>query len=296
MFFLKLFRKTKLFKVCVFIFFILLSIEILIRILEFGYNIYHNRVKRLTEEIDPYSYRVICVGESTVHGYRVGMEGNLPAILQGLLREEFRTDKIQVFNLGVYGFTAPEIAAEFLGNITYYRPHLVVLLVGNNIEGGRLNRPRPADPSSTINYYLGKSKIFKLKNVIWGFFKARSWREQYVNPDLYYLNNIDRKIRAEENKEAIEYMLNLCLENNIKVVMCNYFKSWYNKCICEHVKKYNLILCDNQRIYENYKKLGKESEILADDSWHPNEKGNYLIANNILEAAIENDLITLSDN
>ena len=97
--------------------FVLISIEIALRIAEKSYYFISDKLIKYDSDVDPDAYRIMCLGESTVQGggasdYDLGRNKSsksFPAQLKKLLDQYYPDRKIQVFNLGITGVNAKEI-------------------------------------------------------------------------------------------------------------------------------------------------------------------------------------------
>lgn len=271
-------KKKKFLKGLLIVLLSLIAIEVSLRAVECCYYFYYQNLKKLGHKVDSSAYRIICIGESTVIGMgATGIEHSFPAQLEILLKKRFPDKKIQVFNLGVGAITSAEIVLSLNKNLSYYRPHLVVLTVGENVKwvGSEKGKLIPA-----ILCHLSQYKVIKLVEFFRVFFKKDIWIKKYKC-------EIWTDKARNRNEKAISYMMDTIKNYGARIIMCNYFIGWYNEDIKELAKKYDLIFCDNERIYKKFKESGRENEIIFEDNWHPNDQGYYLIAENIFKTIIE---------
>jgi len=78
------------------------------------------------------AFRVMCVGDSWTFGANVGQNQAYPQQFQALLRNEFPGKDIEVFNLGVLGYSSYQGLQLLKKRIDELRPNVVVIGFGMN--------------------------------------------------------------------------------------------------------------------------------------------------------------------
>jgi lysophospholipase L1-like esterase len=262
-----------------------LIFEIEVRVFEYNYYNRRNReIALAAKKIDKNVFRIICIGESTVEGHNLLKEKVFPGVLQDIIVNSGKRN-VQVYNLGISAITASKIASRIDDYLSAYKPDLVILLIGTNIDF-TVMRLKSSSKIPWLYWHINNLKIFKFIDFLKGFFNRRYWGKQYK------LSGINDAYDSDQNDKAVLYIIEESKKYSKNVIVCNYFISWFNYRLAELAKKENVIFCDNEKIYLAYKKMGEQGQLIAsDDSWHPNEKGNKLIAQNIYECIMQNSLI-----
>lgn len=109
---------------------VLLFFEI---ILSFGGYFYFFVYSNLdNSEIEENSFRILFLGESTTEGDSVSRENAYPAQFEYILQQKYPDKKIKRYNKGVRGIETTAVLRNLDKNMIKYKPHLVVLMAGNN--------------------------------------------------------------------------------------------------------------------------------------------------------------------
>ncbi|MFC2061230.1 GDSL-type esterase/lipase family protein [Elusimicrobiota bacterium] len=293
---------------------VIVGIELGLRAADFSYVLYFNTIKRHIYAVNDKAYKIICIGESTVAGHGAGgfklgkkyVRQAFPFWVGRLLREKYPDKNIQVFNLGVYAITQEEILKNIRSNLDYFDPDLVILLSGENPS------PEPVlplfynlkytNPMFKFAVFMNNMKILRLATLMKYYLKAMktvditpAFRMQEIGNCYYTIYRHDIiKHSVKSRNEAmynIKKIVNIIKKRQPNVVICNYFYSEINEKLKKIAHEYKLSFCDNSRIYNEFLKENKQNEIISEDGWHPNGKGYYLIAENICNTIIENNMI-----
>ncbi|MBN2407395.1 MAG: hypothetical protein JXJ19_06835 [Elusimicrobia bacterium] len=272
---------------------VLLSVEVALRICESGYYYYCARAPMFRDLVDDSAYRIICVGESTVQGHEVEERYSFPKVLEKMLSERYPDRNIRVYKLGILGVTVSKIAENFRGYLDHYRPHLVILLVGHNNYHVIIDEDVAKNEKSSLipySFYLMKrAKLFKLGAFLAGMYRKNVYGRIF---DIRDKNIIDaRAIYKKRFVKDIEYMIKESRRVNADVILCNYFRSWFNEYAQGIAQKNGTYFCDNQKVAEEYISGGREREIFYSDNWHPSIKGYSLIAGNLFGLITEKKLV-----
>lgn len=269
----------------------------MLRCAAFLYVAYYIEFKKPNRRLGAGTYRILCIGESTTKGPKDG--NGYPEQLERMLNTNFPDKRFRVFNLGVPAVTSTEIARHFKKNIIDYKPDLVILLVGNNDNKPRmfyvLDNGRALN--KILNYAVNEMnelKIVKLSKFSYEILVGalnntldlqRMYSDIYIN---FKMPNHSCWLKQEHRKN-LEYMTGVAIENKCKVLICNYFYSPANIFLREFSRDNNIPFCDNQKIFKGYKNA--RFKLISEDGWHPNVKGYSIIAKNLLDAIVENNLI-----
>lgn len=301
---------------------IIIGIEMGIRLSEFTYYFYFEKMAIRKSVSDASSYRIACIGESTVMGYGSEEGGDFPAQLQNLLTANFSNSKIKVYNLGVGGISAKRIYNNLGYIFNYYDPHLVILCAGNNLlEMPYIFQKSRNEGINKIIIFINNLKTVRLlrffkvsiKKYFIGdrtpmFHVRHSFPKSYSRdiPAVIVYQHDNKLIEEQtkgwkykvvelESKIWLDKIIKKSMVRKFKFIICNYFYSWVNDYLKDEARKYNIYFVDNEKIYEEYLRSGKEGEILSDDKWHPNAKGYGLMAENIYGTLMDNKLIGEQD-
>lgn len=117
-------------------------------------------------------------------------------------------------------------------------------------------------------------------------------------PDVLFIDYAlnDRAIGLERSKKAMEKMIRLALKKNIKVVLLtpspdltvdftkpgNVLEQFTNQLIAL-AKKYNIGLSDSYQVFKDLAQSGEDLKPYMAQSNHPNERGHFLIAKEIMK-------------
>ena len=304
--------RNKLFLIIFAIALSLVLIELVLRFCGVGYNVFF---KPLQKSISVTDYRIFCLGESTTWG--VGTEypprEGYPIQLENMLTKRFPDKKIHCFFDQTIGQNTSEIMLKLPNYIKKYRPNLVILMVGANnwwnLDQSNIllfnNNKYISDISLKVYIFLDRLrlwKLFKWLRLSLNLYKGQ-WDRSYIEGD----KPLDMEIK--EWTEAVpeifcrltEYdiseMIKICKINNVKTLICNYPMGGWS--LMKHdlgldviqrevASKLNVPFVDN---YTFFKRLPNLEDYLCRDRWHPNGKGYKLLAQNIYNCILENELI-----
>lgn len=278
--------------------------ELTIRAAGHLYFLYYRLSTLITRsplDFDKETFRIICVGESTTAGAPVQGNG-YPEQLERILKREFTDRKFKVFNLGVCAITSSEIARHFHKNIIYYRPHLVIILIGHNCNGITMFRIPKKDgilnnaAYFTVNRIINNLKIARLLKFAFDIYKLHKDNRldiQKIYPDVYLTYKIPFRMNFEEHRENLEYVVKIANKYDCRVLLCNYFfLREINTFLRNFAIQRNIPFCDNENIYKEYKKkYGSITGLISEDDFHPNAKGYSIMAQNLYESIIKYNLV-----
>lgn len=76
--------------------------------------------------------KMLCLGDSFTFGLGAEKGEDYPFQLQRLLDENHQDKKFIVYNAGVPGYNSSMVLKRLVKNISKYRPHIILLLIGSN--------------------------------------------------------------------------------------------------------------------------------------------------------------------
>ncbi len=79
----------------------------------------------------PNTYRIFCLGESTMYGYPYPENATAPRFLKELLTKMFPEKKIEVINLGIPAVSSA-VVADLIKEVMAYQPDLLIIYSGHN--------------------------------------------------------------------------------------------------------------------------------------------------------------------
>jgi len=230
--------------------------------------------------------RIVCLGDSTTEGYRLKLAETYPYILETLLNKGRNSNKFEVINAGVAGYSSLQSLRYFKKRIMQYDPDIITLQLG-------LNDMRPAvvcadkDKGEFINVadklntdlfnVLNKSALFRFLVYLngrvlhrIGKIKDNNGRPiRRVEPDDFYNNYVELIKIANQNKIAVVL---LTLQNK------HHNDNEYNSIVWAIAQAYNIPIADICSIFWN----SREKDLFIDDI-HPTALGNQIIASEIYE-------------
>lgn len=246
---------------------------------------------------------ILCVGDSTTEGLGVSADLSYPSRLQQLLEKKSDPGKFRVINIGKAGINSSQVLNRLPGNINRYHPDLILLLIGINdswnfnqsniwmFEGsGVLNRLK-----LRLDLLLAQVKIYQFVRLL------------ILSQDLKLVDlNDERRLLAKsfERHPEKSFQLEELLFYNIGEIVAiaqNYksavFLMTYQKegignirrIINRAYSKFDLPIVDNQALFEQANLRGIKA--ISEDNYHPNALGYSMIAENIYNKMIEENII-----
>lgn len=281
-------------------------VEGLLRLAGFGYYAVHKKPGAASSD-----YKVFCVGESSTWG--VGASNprikGYPHQLEKKLRKKFFHKQIRVFFDDTIGQNTSEILQKIPKYIKKYRPDLIIFMVGannwwnldkSNILLFSKNNLVSALALKTL-IFLDKFRTWKLFKWLYYSFAGYKERWNYFFPKEESLVGLEKKLNKNcggnlwkiSNALAehdLTEMVKIAQANEIEVIICTYpspqpgLDSIYRRA----TEKFDVPLVDNSKIF---KKLPNREQFFSNDSWHPNDKGYNIVAENIFDSIVDNNLI-----
>jgi lysophospholipase L1-like esterase len=284
----------------------LFGLELFLRLLGFGYTVIYNLPQDKGAQ-----FRIFCVGESTTWG--IGADNPIlqgyPHQLEEMLNNKFPEIKFQCFYDNTIGQNTSEILRKLPAYIKDYRPDLMIFMVGINnwwnLDHSNIllfNKNKLISESVLrISVFLDRFRVWKLLKWIcysmgmkkerwdYSYYKGHKYESIQETAILEKQCNFDifDKIAYYDLKE----MIKICNRNKIKMVISSYPRravggiySIQNKIS----REFNIPFADN---YLFFKKTANTKEYISSDGWHPNGKGYKLVAENIYNCILNNNII-----
>ncbi len=199
------------------------------------------------KQIDLFSPRIVCFGDSVTFGWNVKYEYSYPFQLEKLMVKDF--SQIKVINSGIGGNTIIDANKRVNKDVINFKPDVVIINFGLN--DGMISGSIPnIDIKEFENYYndlIKKLKIFDLKIIILG-----------INPITELFPEKENENYKKKQRQIYEI---------------------YNEKILDIAENNNL---DHINLWEAFNKADL-IEYIQTDGIHPNKKGLGLIAEIVYE-------------
>jgi len=236
-------------------------------------------------------YRVNCIGSSTTQNYLSlnNINYSYPMELEKILKTKI-SKEIEVNNCGAGGYNSADLLVRFSLQTIDTEPDLVIIYYGYNDIESYLKQNFSSDYSHSRRnigevywkFFIG-SKIPDIPIKFINFLKNKWLPSRNVRSALLEL--VSRgKINFDADfsqglkiyERNMQNIINLCLSNNINVILCTFCFYLYEKIKNEsiHILYEKIVLEENKII----KKLAKKNNLkLVDcDSLIPKEDSNFV--------------------
>lgn len=273
------------------------------------------------------SVNVVCLGESTTAGLWVKFEDSYPKQLERALREFYRTNAINVIVPPHVGQNTSQMANRIPDYVGRYRPRLLIVMAGANNEWSLAE--------SHINTFLDKYKlvgplalkirlvvllddlrIFKVLrhgySALWawasGEHVAQNWENVWRHPeDTRFPPDASVWKFARNNpapfidlwRHDVGLIIRTAKANNVKVLLMTYpVNPAYLREPTEWSRlahEEDVPLLRNDVVFRKLAQQGTLGQYLAQDHWHPNERGYSLVAGNVFGFITGGDTLGLGD-
>ncbi len=240
------------------------------------------------------TFRIICMGDSITFGWPVEREKTYPKQLEILLNQNF-SNKIDVFNAGVPGYSSYQVLKWFKRDIVNYNPDCVILYFGVNDSGLSINNKSDKDQPLLPEWvvfsvnYLKKFESFNICQKIFLRFKYPISK-----------NNSKTKCRVstEEYRKNIVNINKIAKEHGIKTLflVSPVYYTPEDRIVSTKKEYYppDGIYCLD--LYDIFKEKEKEAaEIFLDDARpdniHLTGKGQIFLAEKVYEKLVGDSII-----
>ncbi len=200
------------------------------------------------KQMDFFSPRIVCFGDSVTFGWNVRYEDSYPSQLEKLLTKDL--SKIKVINSGIGGNTIIDANKRLDKDVASFKPDIVIINFGLN--DGMISGSTPnVDIKDFEKYYddlIKKLKLYDFKIIILG-----------INPVSGLFPEKENESFREKQRTIYEI---------------------YNEKILEIAKNNNF---EYINLWEAFNEEAESIEYIQTDGIHPNEKGLKLIAELVCE-------------
>ena len=297
------------------ILFVIIGAELGLRMLDFSYYFYYEKLKTYSEHVDENAFRILCVGESTVQGEGTSeLIHAFPNQLQKIMYSQYMNRNVAVYNVGIGGIISRRICKNLDANLKYYRPHIIILMICQNTPDlpyfmkriknrhlfgfiVRLNNIRLIRMMRLVGTYVrtagpdAGSLVVEKRNDD----SLMQIMYSYRNPAVFENENSNNKLAQYNSEYWTKRVITRLKRSDSVIIVCNYFTSWINDFLKKTSEEKGVLFCDNESIYSRYQEEGNNAEIISEDGWHPNDRGYYLIARNIADIITGEKLINPHD-
>ena len=255
-------------------------------------------------------YRINCLGASTTGNYiSIGKKNySYPLELEKILNQSF-SQEVEVNNFGLGGYNSADILIRFILEIIETSPDMVIIYHAHNDISSYLTPDFKYDYShSKINlgenywkFEIGENipfLPFQFTNFIlekWFPIGVRNSLLDFVSKGKMNLD-IDPKKGLQVYRRNLEYLIEICKNKDIEVVLSTYAHFLYNdirdsklhKKLKEIINKENEIIRDLSKLYkltivDNANLIPAEEKYFL-DSLHFTPEGMKLLAKNIAKS------------
>jgi lysophospholipase L1-like esterase len=160
---------------------------------------------------------VLCLGDSTTFGWRVGQDEPFPAKLQALLNDGTKSpDNWEVINAGVPGYSSWQVRLVAEKLVQRWKPAVVVVCVGNNEAWPAERSDRQVDTARAVTGRM-VAGLSASRFLVWASEKLRSEKPQaFIAPAL---DKAVPRVSREEFGENLRQIVRVARAANAKVVM-----------------------------------------------------------------------------
>ncbi|VVA44489.1 hypothetical protein CANDROIZ_760002 [Candidatus Roizmanbacteria bacterium] len=289
------------------IFIILVLLEILLRLYGFFYIA---RLSSFYKNMDNKSkINILAVGESTTGG--LWIEGkSYPLQLKKKLNDFYHCNCVNVSILALPGANTSSTLYYYPSELIKVKPDIVLFMVGvNDTYYYAYNFD-----SLLLESQFSKNKIIykitlalvrlsnkiKLLRIIKLIYANLALSKNIIEDATYIYEGGDKtkrreifakanfNINQEITKTNIEKMLYITKKAGITPILMTYHSASINEIIKQIAKKDSILLIDNEKIFSNF---FLNDYVMKQDSWHPNEKGYQVIADNIFLFLIKQKIV-----
>lgn len=190
--------KKNLFFSLITIIFLFLFFEVILNLGSFFYFYIYSNLDN--PKIDEDAFRILFLGESTTEGAFIDKpeEDAYPAQVEKILQSKHPEIKICSYNQGIGGIETAAILRNLDRNMIKYKPHLVILMAGNNNHcfQGNKSFTDTQQPSYLVRLYSGL-KVYRLVTFI---------KDIPILSSSYNKGNF-RYVQPAENESFFKYHL-----------------------------------------------------------------------------------------
>ena len=266
---------------------ILVELEIVLRLGGFLYMVLYS-----TSYDKNADFVILSIGESTTFGMGVEPEQTYSKKLERMLNNNLGNISFTVINKGVGAQVSTSVVRNIDNQMVKYEPNLVISLLGINDFSDRLSKIKSI--KNGLLEPLKHLRIYKLGSLMIDYFRAGttiveggamrfysptgsnfSVKETYMKQLEYNYDEIITKVRNNYHSDIVL----------ITYISCGTYpiNGFIRQTARDHNAPYvyNKVHCGN-------------SELFSEDNWHPNEQGHELIAKNLYNVLISENLVPVN--
>lgn len=250
------------------------------------------RGKEFSSQKPKNTFRIICLGDSHVFGWGVGLRYTWPYKLEKILEKTYSNMKFEVINGGTSGFSSYQTLQFLKTEGIYYSPNVITISHDHhNAELAELNADsaQKTVPSKLIkiHYYLARFRTYRLlREIIFQFEKRFIFKQKIprVSKEEYAKNLSEIASIVKSRGSKVVFIDSLYFTDNTDL------NEQYSPIMRDVAAKEGIPLVD---LKNTWRSLNMKEYLLKDMS-HPNEKGYDIIANEVCKSLRENGLIKIN--
>jgi lysophospholipase L1-like esterase len=254
-------------------------------------------------------YKILCLGDSTTYGLGASDidKFSYPMQLQKILDTSNSMKKYIVINKGIPGLNSSQLLNRLRKFLSENKPDLVIIMIG-------INDPWNLEESNILKFYKGNilnkvllnSEVLLNKIRLYQFFKLLFVSTKFGEPKTISVNSnnkaesfkykSDNELKSQALYSALEYniseMLRILNEFGVEGFFMKYHSTGWGspeKAINQIYAQLNIPVVDNKTVFNSA--LLQGLGVFGKDGWHPNDLGHELIAKNIYNAMITEQVI-----
>lgn len=297
--------------------FVILILEVTLHVWGILYLNKFYTESKLREKINSESRMILCLGESSTIGIWVSQNDSYPAQLERMLRSYFDTDNIHVVVPPHVGQNTSQMANRIRQYIKLYRPEVIVMMAGCNnhwsLAESNIIRFMPSNSIDAIRMkmfiFFNRFHLFKLiryfyLSIKYKFTEGLNFKKYIAGapqrmqslPPKWVLNCFNHNIEQFKRlwRYDVKLMIRMAREAGIPVLLMTYPIPIIipTEEFVSLAEEESIILIRNDLNFEALKKTGDlKHYISARDDWHPTKEGYKIIAQNLFNSVIDNELL-----
>lgn len=255
------------------------------------------------------TFRIIVLGDSISFGSHVKNNESFPEMLEFFLNNDSEKT-IEVWNAGVIGYNSMQEYVFFKEVLINYDPDLIIQQFYINDYNSPMNTYVPIMHSEEINQYCvyeATPNSLNLKKETHRFLSKHSFPYKYIMMTIYstkqkispkdfpntsFKNEYGLK-QVKENRNALIKTINLSKKNNLTYMLFHIpfidKKAERDAWVVEIIgSRPDIYFLDLTNLFKSFSK----EEILVDKFGHFNVKGNTIVAKEIYNYLMENEVLT----
>jgi lysophospholipase L1-like esterase len=280
--------------------------------IKFHVNSLGFRGKEITVEKPVNTYRIFCLGGSTTFG-NISDPFSWPEKLEGMLKKKYPDINFEVINGGVPAYCSSDSLIIFLLRALELNPDAITIMDGINDQHfwgainfrsdyshGRIHLEFEKTIFDYLPYFFYKSYIYSwISQRVFAYIGYKNLIEM---TDIKQKKTFDKSKGLETLHKNIENIIVVAKHRNIDVLLSS-FPFYYDRNITPQVKPHYAAF--QSKINDLLRKIASDQEVILVDNaalvakdislftdiFHFTEKGTSVVAQNYLNAIVENELV-----